>query len=208
MFGSVDDDFAGHRFSYSILRRSAQDLWWQCEQRSLVTSLAPPPEILTLRVRMGVEERAMLTIYFAGAISGGRGDVVLYRQIIEALEADGHRVLAGAVAAEHVTSSGETLDSCAIFDRDVAWIAESDVIVAEVSMPSTGVGYEIATARYRFGIPVICLYRPAHTARCTAMVSGDRGIELIEYSEVAEMLPRLRAAIAKYTAATSGLPPR
>jgi hypothetical protein len=40
------------------------------------------------------------------------------------------------------------------------------------------------------------------------MVSGDRGIELIEYSEVAEMLPRLRAVIAKYTAATPGLPPR
>ena len=131
------------------------------------------------------------TIYFAGAISGGRADVALYREIIAALEADGHRVLAGAVAAEHVTSSGEVLDSCAIFDRDLGWIAAADILVAEVSMPSTGVGYEIATARYRVGIPVICLYRPAHTARCTAMVAGDCGIELIEYSEVADLLPRL-----------------
>ena len=65
----------------------------------------------------------MTTIYFAGAISGGRGDVALYREIIAALEADGHRVLAGAVAAEHVTASGEALDSCAIFDRDLGWIA-------------------------------------------------------------------------------------
>ena len=75
-------------------------------------------------------------------------------------------------------------------------------------MPSTGVGYEIATARYRYGIPVICLYRPAHTTRCTAMVSGDRGIELIEYSEPADLLPSLTAALAKYTAAPLGLPPR
>jgi len=149
-----------------------------------------------------------LTLYFAGAISGGRGDVALYRQIITALESDGHHVLAGAVAAEHVTSSGEALDSCAIFDRDLGWIAAADMVVAEVSMPSTGVGYEIATARYRYGIPVICLYRPAHTARCTAMVSGDRGIELIEYSDVADLLPRLSAAIEKYTAAALGLPPR
>ena len=51
----------------------------------------------------------MLTLYFAGAISGGRNDVALYREIIAALEADTHRVLAGAVAAEHVTSSGEAL---------------------------------------------------------------------------------------------------
>jgi hypothetical protein len=150
----------------------------------------------------------MKTIYFAGAISGGRADVALYREIIAALEADGHHVLAGAVAAEHVTASGETLDSCAIFERDLGWIAAADILVAEVSMPSTGVGYEIATARYRFGIPVICLYRPAHTSRCTAMVSGDRGIELIEYSEVADLLPRLAVTLAKYTAAPLGLPPR
>src|SRR3954469_10774880 len=150
----------------------------------------------------------MLTIYFAGSISGGRTDVGLYRELIAALEAEGHRVLAGAVAAEHVTASGETLDSCAIFDRDLAWIAAADVLVAEVSMPSTGVGYEIASARYKYGIPVICLYRPAHTARCTAMVAGDRGIELIEYSEPSDLLPRMTAAVAKYTAAALGLPPR
>jgi len=150
----------------------------------------------------------VLTIYFAGAISGGRGDVAHYREIIAALEADGHRVLAGAVAAENVGADGERLESRAIFERDLAWIAEADAIVAEVSMPSTGVGYEIATARYRFEIPVICLYRPAYTKRCTAMVSGDGGVELIEYTETAEMLGRLRAALAKYTAGTRGYPRR
>jgi nucleoside 2-deoxyribosyltransferase len=138
----------------------------------------------------------MLTLYFAGAISGGRDDVALYREIIAALEADGHRVLAGAVAAEHVTASGDALDSHAIFDRDLGWIAECDIVVAEVSKPSIGVGYEIATARYHFGIPVICLYRKAHTSRCTAMVAGDRGIELIEYQAVPDLLPRLLAALA------------
>jgi 2'-deoxynucleoside 5'-phosphate N-hydrolase len=150
----------------------------------------------------------MLTLYFAGAISGGRDDVALYRQIIAALEDEGYRVLAGAVAAEHVTASGEAIDSRAIFDRDLGWIAECDAIVAEVSMPSTGVGYEIATARYRHGIPVICLYRPAHTSRCTAMVAGDRAIELIEYADLFDLLPRLTAALAKYTTARPGLQPR
>jgi nucleoside 2-deoxyribosyltransferase len=143
----------------------------------------------------------MFTIYFAGSISGGRGDVALYREIVAALEREGHRVLAGAVAAEDVTSSGEALDACAIFDRDLGWIADADILVAEVSMPSTGVGYEIATARYRYDIPVICLYRPAHTARCTAMVAGDRGVELIEYVEVSDLIPRLSDVLAKYTAA-------
>ena len=145
-----------------------------------------------------------MVIYFAGAISGGRADVGHYREIVRALEADGYRVLAGAVAAEHVGPDGETLQACDIFERDVGWLSQADVLVAEVSVPSTGVGYEIATMRYRYEKPVIALYRPAYTSRCTAMVSGDRGIELIEYDSLADLLVRLRQALPKYTAAARG----
>jgi nucleoside 2-deoxyribosyltransferase len=145
-----------------------------------------------------------LTLYFAGAISGGRADVGHYRQIVRALEADGYRVLAGAVAAEHVGAGGEALTSCDIFDRDLGWLAEADVLVAEVSMPSTGVGYEIAAMRHKFGKPVIALYRPAYTSRCTAMVSGDREIELIEYHALPDLLERLRQTLPKYAAAVRG----
>lgn len=133
----------------------------------------------------------MPTIYFSGAISGGRADVAHYRRIVEALEKEGHRVLAGSVAAETIGDSGDPLDPRVIFDRDVAWIAEADLLVADVSVPSTGVGYEIAAARYRFGIPVIALYRPAHTKRCSAMVEGDAGIELIRYDDLESGLAKL-----------------
>lgn len=140
----------------------------------------------------------MRTIYFSGAISGGREDVALYRRIVSALEADGHRVLAGAVADERVGNRGESLDAAAIFERDLAWIAESDVMVAEVSRPSAGVGFEIAAAQYRSRIRVICLYRPAFTERCSAMIAGNPEVELIEYrdAEIEGMLGRLRAALA------------
>ncbi len=140
-----------------------------------------------------------LTIYFAGAISGGRDDMARYRDIVVALESEGHRVIAGAVAAENIGADGERLESAAIFERDMDWLADADILVAEVSKPSTGVGYEIATARQRHGIPVVCLYRPAYTERCSAMVRGDRGIDLIEYENAEEMLRRLRAALAKYS---------
>ncbi len=66
-------------------------------------------------------------------------------------------------------------------------------------MPSTGVGYEIALARYHHDMPVICLYRPAYTKRCTAMVAGDRGLELIEYTDDTfdSMVERLAAAVER-----------
>ncbi len=135
------------------------------------------------------------TIYFSGAISAGRADVAQYRKIVEALQADGHRVLAGAVAAEHIGAGGETLGPREIFERDLRWLDEADVVVAEVSVPSLGVGYEIAYASRTRAIRVIALYRPAFTTRCSAMISGDPGVELIAYEELSEILPRLLESI-------------
>ncbi|HEY3056124.1 MAG TPA: nucleoside 2-deoxyribosyltransferase [Thermoanaerobaculia bacterium] len=145
----------------------------------------------------------MRTIYFSGSISSGREDVETYRMFVTALERAGHRVLSGMVAAAHVSSAGEALPACEIFDRDVGWIdevaREKGVLVAEVSRPSTGVGYEIALARYRYDIPVICLYRPAFTKRCSGMIAGDRGIYLIEYTEatVPAAIQKLLEAVNK-----------
>ena len=145
----------------------------------------------------------MATIYFSGSISGGREDVPVYQQMVRALSEAGHRVIAGAVASETTGSGGESLGAGDIFARDLAWIDEAaregGVLVAEVSRPSTGVGYEIAYARYRHGLRVICLYRPAYTTRCTAMVSGDPGIELIEYvdGETDQAIERLKQILER-----------
>jgi 2'-deoxynucleoside 5'-phosphate N-hydrolase len=145
----------------------------------------------------------MRTIYFSGSVSGGREDVQTYRMIVSALEADGHRVLAGSVTAADISADGDLLDDRAIFDRDVAWIEEvataGGVLVAEVSRPSIGVGYEIGMARYRFKMPVVCLHRPAFTRRCSAMVAGDIGIQVIEYTDstTAAMLKKLRLALGE-----------
>jgi hypothetical protein len=147
-----------------------------------------------------------VTIYFSGSISGGREDVGTYRMFVSALERAGHRVLAGMVTSAQVGAEGESLSAREIFDRDVAWIEEvaraGGVLVAEVSRPSTGVGYEIGLARYRYGMPVICLYRPAFTRRCSGMVAGDRGIRLIEYTDetVASAVDKLLDAVANKAA--------
>jgi hypothetical protein len=141
------------------------------------------------------------TIYFSGSISGGREDAALYRQIVAALAAEGHQVQAGMVTNTDVGPEGEGLPAGEIFRRDMRWLEEvataGGVLVAEVSRPSLGVGYEVAAARYRFGIPVICLWRPAFTRRCSGMIAGDPGIRLLEYTDqtMGEMLVRLSAAL-------------
>jgi nucleoside 2-deoxyribosyltransferase len=137
------------------------------------------------------------TIYFSGAITGGRADLALYQRIVEALEAEGHHVLAGAVAAEHVGTGGENLHPPDICARDLGWLDEADLVVAEVSVPSLGVGYEIAYATRVRRIPVIALYRRAWTERCSAMISGDPGVQFLEYEDPEAMLPELLESIRR-----------
>lgn len=133
------------------------------------------------------------TIYFSGSITGGRGDVAVYRSLIRALENEGHRVLAGAVAAEDVGASGEELSRREIFARDLRWLDESDLLIAEVTTPSHGVGYEIAYARWQRRVPVIALTR----RRCSAMIAGDPEVELIEYEDAVAVVPQLLESIRR-----------
>jgi 2'-deoxynucleoside 5'-phosphate N-hydrolase len=126
-----------------------------------------------------------MKFYFAGSISGGRQDQSIYAQIIGLLKRH------GTVLSEHfgdaaLTSAGEAIGDRAIHDRDLAWIREADVIVAEVTTPSLGVGYEIGRA-LEWGKPMVCLYRPSELRRLSGMIAGAPGVRVIHYTAVAEL---------------------
>jgi nucleoside 2-deoxyribosyltransferase len=57
-----------------------------------------------------------------------------------------------------------------IFQKDTNWIEESDCVIAEVTIPSTGVGYEICHA-VSHQKPVLCIYE--ERAKVSAMVLGN-----------------------------------
>ena len=88
----------------------------------------------------------MMKIYFAGSIRGGRGDADIYSQIISFLSNYG-KVLTEHVGKNKLTEIGEfQIDDRSIHDRDLNWLKEADIVVAEVTNPSLGVGYEIGRA--------------------------------------------------------------
>ena len=129
----------------------------------------------------------MKKIYFAGSIRGGRADEALYRQIID------HIQKTDIVLTEHVgnlaLSKVEHLPNRdeAIYQQDTAWLRESDLVIAECTTPSLGVGYELAYAE-RFGIPVHIFYDTTRT-RLSAMLTGDEYYHIHPYSSPAEIFP-------------------
>lgn len=126
-----------------------------------------------------------MKIYFAGSIRGGRDDQELYFAIIRELQNYG-TVLTEHIGDKFLTGFGETgLSDSQIFERDMAWVRESDVVVAEVTSPSLGVGYELGQAE-AMGKKVICLYRNVEGRRLSAMVAGNSYFKICTYGSLEE----------------------
>ena len=126
-----------------------------------------------------------MKIYFAGSIRGGRQDAALYHEIVELLGKYGE-VLTEHVADTEIGVLGQDIGDRKIHDRDLAWLQSSDYLVAEVTTPSLGVGYEVGKAT-EWGKPVLCLYRPAEGRLLSAMISGSNGVTLKEYQSPTEL---------------------
>ena len=87
-----------------------------------------------------------MNIYFACSLTGGRNDEAVYGTIVGHLEQSGHEVPTAHLADPGIMELERVVDPDDVYQRDVNWIQGSEVLIAEVSTPSHGVGYEIGYA--------------------------------------------------------------
>ncbi|XP_018423446.1 PREDICTED: 2'-deoxynucleoside 5'-phosphate N-hydrolase 1 [Nanorana parkeri] len=114
-----------------------------------------------------------LSVYFCGSIRGGREDRALYERIVRKLQRYG-TVLTEHIARPDITEAGEDAAEQGdkfIHDRDVEWLQQADVVVAEVTQPSLGVGYELGRA-VAMDKKILCLFRPSCGRVLSAMIRG------------------------------------
>lgn len=126
-----------------------------------------------------------MNIYFAASIRGGRDDWASYLEIVKQLRGYGN-VLTEHVGDVELSAVGDDLGDHKIHDRDLGWLRQSDYLVAEVTTPSLGVGYEIGKAT-EWGKPVLCLYRPTEGRKLSGMIAGCSGVTLREYQTTQEL---------------------
>ncbi len=127
-----------------------------------------------------------MKIYFAGSIRGGRDNKEIYSKIIELLQNYGE-VLTEHIGDPKLTVDGENnLEDKYIFERDVAWVKEAEVFVADVTTPSLGVGYEISLAE-SLNKKILCLFREENGKRVSAMVSGNDNLTTKTYQNISEL---------------------
>ncbi len=138
-----------------------------------------------------------MKIYFAGSIRGGRNDQELYAAVIADLQSYG-TVLTEHLGSPSLTAQGESSGDAFIFERDMEWVRGSDLVVAEVSTPSLGVGYEIGQAE-AMRIPVLCLYREQEGKRLSAMISGNKALTVETYETLEDVQRIFKNFFASFT---------
>ena len=127
-----------------------------------------------------------MKIYFSGSISGGRAHEAIYQHLVAHLQAQGHAVLSAHVADPVALEAEKDLPPREVFERDSNWVKDCEAMVAEVSTPSLGVGYEYALA-VQLGKPVLCVYRSG--VRLSKMISGNPApnLTVAAYSSESEL---------------------
>lgn len=126
----------------------------------------------------------MKKIYFACSIRGGRQNQPAYTDLIKIIKQRAI-VLSELFGDESLTDQGHTdLSDKEIWDRDMNWLKEADAMIAEISTPSLGVGYEIAKCE-SMRKPILALYQQDEQ-RLSAMISGSQSLVLANYKSLDE----------------------
>jgi len=120
-----------------------------------------------------------MNIYFACSITGGRQDELVYQKLVAALQEIGHHVPTALLASPEVMPLEGVVSPHDVYARDVSWISGCDLLLAEISTPSHGVGYEIGYA-LALGKRVLCLHRQGR--KISKMILGNPDPRLTVHS--------------------------
>lgn len=125
-----------------------------------------------------------MKVYFAASIRGGRKDQNKYRELIRFLSSKVE------VLTEHVGDTGieeigeQDLSDKEIYQRDMEWLESADAVIAEVTTPSLGVGYELGVAEKR-NKPILCLFDQRNQDQClSAMLAGNSKFKNFSYQSI------------------------
>ena len=140
-----------------------------------------------------------MKIYFGFTVAGDRSTVDTARVVVRLLEEMGHEVLTRHLVSDTAWDADRQLEPQAIYRRDMAWLQECDIFIAEVSGSSFGLGFETGYLLGATSKKVILFYRHELEKKISLLITGNThpNCTLVPYASVAEVeeFVRLSATI-------------
>lgn len=118
----------------------------------------------------------VVNIYLACTVRGDRGALGVVRALADSLEGQGHTVLTRHLLDDDVDVAESALTEQDVFARDMKWLSAADLLIAEASGSSYGVGFEVGYVLGRSevtGQRVLLLYDEARRPVVSRLIAGN-----------------------------------
>ncbi len=143
-----------------------------------------------------------MDIYFACSITGGRREEQAYKIIVNTLLTEGHHVPTAHLSQSNVMDLERIINPQEVYNRDINWINSCHALIAEVSSPSHGVGYEIAYA-LEIGKSVLCCYQEGLPVSKMIIGNTHPCIRVQSYQYLPDLVDIIRNFLQEVPALTS-----
>ena len=141
-----------------------------------------------------------MQIYLACTVRGDRGAVAGLRSLVASLERAGHTILTKHLLEDNVDAAESALTERAVYERDIAWLDACDVLVAEASGSSFGVGFEVGYVlgrSERTNQRVVLLYRAGRRDQISRLIAGNghSRCEVVTYENPDDLAVRVAQSL-------------
>jgi nucleoside 2-deoxyribosyltransferase len=145
-----------------------------------------------------------MQIYLACTVRGDRGAIAGLRSLVSALEAAGHTILTKHLLDDDVDGAESALTERAVYERDIEWLDACDVLIADASGSSFGVGFEVGYVlgrSERTDQRVVLIYQIDRHDRISRLIVGNAHprCEVITYDNPDDLAVRVSQSLKPHT---------
>ena len=139
----------------------------------------------------------LMNVYFGFTVAGNRSSLEAAKRIVSVLQSMGHEVLTSHLVREDVWEADRSVAAEEIFARDMKWLDQCDLFVAEVSGSSFGLGFETGYLLGATEKRTILLYQREAERQISLLITGNThpNCVLIPYSKLEELEVLVRKAV-------------
>jgi hypothetical protein len=130
-----------------------------------------------------------MKIYFGFTVAGDRTSVSVASGIVQMLEEMGHEVLTRHLVRDDAWEADRRITAQEVFRRDMRWLEECDLFMAEVSGSSFGLGFETGYVLGATTKRVVLFYRRDLEGKLSLLITGltHANCRLVPYSDSDEV---------------------
>jgi 2'-deoxynucleoside 5'-phosphate N-hydrolase len=140
-----------------------------------------------------------MKIYFGFTVAGDRSTLETARSIVRRLEDLGHEVLTRHLVSDDARAADRLLGPQAVYQRDMAWLRQCDLFIAEASGSSFGVGFEAGYLLGAATAKVLLFYNSNFRDKLSFLITGNTHPDctLVPYSSLAEVEAFIRNHVGR-----------